>query len=238
MAAGGRTAIMTMGESFSLPAVAASPHAVDRAICADLVRAMLHAPMQAGTVLRKGQDTVDTDLRVCHQVLLPASPLSHGLAAAMRAAAASFSGGASAGWGMDGPLYSRYPLGGMFRTHTDSSDDQRDPACVRQRRLSIVCFLNDWQEHEGVPGCEGGALVVYEPAGNRLAPRIFLPQAGTIVVFDPGLMHEVRPVLRGERFSAIAWLYSTEENEHETSGIPQQSPGLQDHGRPGAPLSP
>lgn len=194
--------------------IMASHRVVERVLCAKALCEIQNAPAQLGTVLRKGVDAVDEELRLCHQALIIGSPVTREIEAAMRLAAEEVTAGASTGWQLDGPLYNRYPVGGMFRTHTDASDDWRDSPHVRNRRLTIVCFLNDCSPDNGLPTCDGGALVVYERRGGAYQAQTFLPQAGTIVMFDAGLMHEVRPVIRGERFSAVAWLYSIEEEQH------------------------
>ena len=198
----------------SSSSIVANHYAVERALCAQVVQQMLSAPIQPGTVLRKGIETVDEELRLCHQAVIFGSPSTREFEAAIRLVAAKVATGMSVNWRLDGPLYNRYPVGGMFRAHTDTSNNQLDPPSVRNRLLTIACFLNDGCSDNGLPTCDGGALVVYERRGRSVQAQTFLPQAGTIIVFDAGMMHEVRPVLHGERFSAVAWLYSIEENHH------------------------
>ena len=201
---------MTIDTSQLALATTVAHEAVPRGLCVLAVGQILRAPARPGTVLRRGVDTVDAEVRLCHQVDIAASIATRAVEAAMLAAATTASRGASVDWCLDGALYNRYPVSGMFRTHTDTSEDPRDPPCVRNRRLTLVCFLNDSVD-DGVPSCEGGALVIYERREGLTQALTVRPQAGTIVAFDAGFMHEVRPVLRGERFSAVAWLYSNEE---------------------------
>src|SRR5215207_3109789 len=126
----------------SLP-ISVRQNAVPRALCAQAVRQILSEPPQPGTVLRKGVDSVDEEVRLCNQVEIAQSPATRAIESAMLVTATGASAGASSAWQLDGPLYNRYPVSGMFRTHTDISDDPRDPPCVRNRRLSLVCLLND-----------------------------------------------------------------------------------------------
>lgn len=188
--------------------------AVSPSVCKAVALSMLQSPSRPGTVLRKGVDTVDSELRVCQQVVLPPSEATALIEQAFLAAGLRCSHGKGSEWLLDGPLYNRYPVSGMFRSHTDTSTDPSDPPCVRNRRLTLVCFLNDDSADPDVPRCEGGALVVYVRGHGGLEARLFRPEGGTVVAFDAALMHEVRPVIRGERLTAVGWLYSREELQH------------------------
>ncbi len=171
-----------------------------RADCRKVIEAMAGVAPVAGAVLRAGRDEVDARLRVCAEHVLTPE-----LAALVGDAMRSAIGPQHAGLALDGPKFVSYGPGQFFRAHRDRSDDPSDPAVVRGRRLTLVCLLNDGDDGDGLPAFDGGALVVYDPR-----PANVKPKAGTVVAFDADLMHEVRPVRGGIRYSAIAWLFEQE----------------------------
>ncbi len=177
--------------------------AVPRAACNATLQAIEGAGAVAGRVLRRGQEQHDAAMRACTE-----HRLAHADAAtvtqAMRAvgaAALTAAGGARARF--DGPLFCRYRQGGHFRAHRDRSPDPFDAATVRSRRISLVCLLNDADDTAGAPAFDGGMLVLYPEFVPVNAPL----RAGSIIAFSSDLLHEVRPVRRGTRYSAVAWLY-------------------------------
>lgn len=166
------------------------------------------APKTHGTVLRSGADLQDPEMRLCSVAHVEHTPLPALLQSAFMATAREVAGDVVDQLVFDGPMFVSYPAGGMFRAHRDVSEDPADPEFVRNRKFTMVCFLNDHRRSDHYPSCEGGALVVYRPAPDgAFHPVSYLPEAGQIVVFDSTLLHEVRPVLRGERVTAVAWLY-------------------------------
>jgi predicted 2-oxoglutarate/Fe(II)-dependent dioxygenase YbiX len=163
---------------------------------------MTTADAVPGGVLRVDSDTVDERVRRCteHDV----SPVEATLVvAAMRAATPD-----NDDLRLDGPKFCRYLPGGFFRAHRDRSDEPSHPAAVRQRQLSLICLLNDAEPADGLPVFDGGSLVfhVQRPDG-RVEPVNLNPPAGSVIVFDSDLMHEVRPVRAGVRHTAVAWLH-------------------------------
>jgi predicted 2-oxoglutarate/Fe(II)-dependent dioxygenase YbiX len=100
-------------------------------------------------------------------------------------------------------------MGSFFRPHRDNSDSVLDPGYVQARQLSVVCFLNDGDPSTGLPVFDGGTLVVYvTKLDGLLEPVVIRPTAGSVVVFQADLLHEVRPVKSGCRYSAIGWIHS------------------------------
>jgi PKHD-type hydroxylase len=62
-----------------------------------------------------------------------------------------------------------------------------------QRKISASLFLNDESEYEG------GDLVI-------LNETIKTKKQGTIIVFPSFMAHQVMPVTRGVRYSAVCWM--------------------------------
>ncbi|MGA5552399.1 2OG-Fe(II) oxygenase [Streptomyces pseudogriseolus] len=113
---------------------------------------------------------------------------------------------------LDGPKLCSYSARDFFRAHRDRSEDPLDPAAVRNRRLSIVCLLNDVTLREGLPSFDGGALVLHLPRPDgSVSPQNVRLEAGSIVTFRSELLHEVRPVRAGVRYCAVGWLYDLDE---------------------------
>ena len=81
-----------------------------------------------------------------------------------------------------------YPIGGKFMRHVDE-----DPALYEPVRNSISFLIyltpSDWTANDG------GALCLFD-GGDGCAPRQVLPTAGTLVIYDSTIEHEVLPTER------------------------------------------
>lgn len=88
-----------------------------------------------------------------------------------------------------GLRFLRYTLGGRYRTHVDAGS-----ASTLSRVVSVVVFLND--------DFDGGELV-FPQQQLRVSPQL-----GRVVLFPSSFLfpHEVTPVIRGTRYSAVGWL--------------------------------
>ena len=171
----------------------------------------------AGTVLRHGSDQRDPRLRVCSEHRVDARQAA-GVVTALRDVAEEVLVGARPRGraALDGPKFCRYAPGEFFRAHRDRSDDPLDPVIVRARVLSLVCLLNDADPSGGLPAFDGGALVIHVPwSDGSVTPANVPPAAGSIVAFPADLLHEVRPVRSGVRYSAIAWVYHADGLEKD-----------------------
>ncbi|MEU6666028.1 2OG-Fe(II) oxygenase [Streptomyces sp. NPDC046727] len=189
--------------------------------CRGVVEAMARSATVAGPVLRRSCDMVDARVRSCAEHQAGPDEVRPVLAA-MRAVAGQAVGGT--GWprmALDGPKLCSYSARGFFRAHRDRSEDPLDPAVVRNRRLSLVCLLNDVAPRDGLPSFDGGALVVYLPRPDgSVSPHTVRLDAGSIVTFRSDLLHEVRPVRAGVRYSAVGWLYDLDDTDEEDGRCP------------------
>lgn len=177
----------------------------------------MDAPAVNGPVLRSSRDAVDPRLRSCLEHALTAE-LATPVAAAMREVAGRVGGAPRPGEvRLDGPKFCSYSPGQYFRAHRDRSLDPLDPAAVRNRRLTMVCLLNDADPSDGLPIFDGGALVLHMPhRSGQIRPVNIPPRTGSIVAFPADLLHEVRPVRSGIRYSAISWLFTVSETEESS----------------------
>ena len=90
--------------------------------------------------------------------------------------------------------YAVYPQGTFYKRHIDTfqNDDRR--------KLSMVCYLND----ESWSLSYGGELVLYPEGKEQVAIH---PLPGRVVIFESQILeHEVKEVLRSERYSITGWL--------------------------------
>ncbi|HEY9839656.1 MAG: 2OG-Fe(II) oxygenase [Candidatus Sericytochromatia bacterium] len=100
------------------------------------------------------------------------------------------------------PQFLKYGPGDFF----SAQRDRIDAPVYRERRLSLVLFLND---HESQPGFAGGRLslfVKHPQDPEKLMGVPIPPAAGLLMAFDSRLLHEVTPVTAGERFTMVTWL--------------------------------
>jgi predicted 2-oxoglutarate/Fe(II)-dependent dioxygenase YbiX len=96
------------------------------------------------------------------------------------------------------PSFLTYREGHHVPPHPDTRPEAED-RIVRDRKVTMVTFLNDTYE--------GGELVLYGLLGPG-TERHGLPvqsKPGTMVAFRTHVLHEVRPVTRGERQTVVSW---------------------------------
>ena len=106
------------------------------------------------------------------------------------------------------PQFLRYQVGDFFVRHQDGNTEQLEFDHLRVRRVSIVVFLNN-SSHETAEGtfC-GGSLNFYEKTAVAPSPQVALSikgETGLLIAFSADEIHEVTPVLHGERFTIISW---------------------------------
>ena len=90
--------------------------------------------------------------------------------------------------------YAHYPVGGYYQKHRDTFH------ATNRRRISSVFYMNfDWTP------ANGGQLRLFIPQGSDDATVDVLPTAGTLVIFDSHMQHEVLPT-QAMRHSLAGWL--------------------------------
>jgi SM-20-related protein len=109
--------------------------------------------------------------------------------------------------GCQKPQFLVYREGDFFGAHHDTSTEEDAADFVRERRISVVLFVNG-QSDDPRPGMfGGGALTFY---GLMDDARVGLPVdagAGLAVAFPSERLHAVSPVLHGERFTVVTWFH-------------------------------
>ena len=90
--------------------------------------------------------------------------------------------------------YAQYPAGGYYKRHRDVFQG------TNRRRISSVFYMN-----VGWTPADGGQLRLFIPQGPGHATVDILPAAGTLVMFDSQMEHEVLPT-QAVRHSLAGWL--------------------------------
>jgi predicted 2-oxoglutarate/Fe(II)-dependent dioxygenase YbiX len=89
------------------------------------------------------------------------------------------------------PQFLRYRPGDYFGRHMD-----RDRDGGNRREVSLIAFLNS--------DFEGGGLRF--GGFDGAVPLRLPPVPGLLLLFRSDWIHEVEPVIRGERFTIVSWL--------------------------------
>jgi PKHD-type hydroxylase len=85
----------------------------------------------------------------------------------------------------------KYVVGGHYKYHKDAEFPSNKKI---DRKLSAVLFLSDPNDYEG-------GLFEIEELNNQIDK----PTQGSIIVFPSCIRHRVTPIIKGERYSAVAW---------------------------------
>lgn len=106
------------------------------------------------------------------------------------------------------PQFLHYREGDFFVRHQDGNTEQLEFDHLKIRRISTVVFLNGYSEEVTLESFAGGELNFFDQDHESgTEPLLFSlkGEAGLLVAFTADTIHEVRPVVRGERFTIISW---------------------------------
>jgi SM-20-related protein len=98
-----------------------------------------------------------------------------------------------------------YREGDFFGAHHDTTADEHAADFVRERRISVVLFVNGTTAEPAPGSFGGGALTFYNLMGDA---KVGLPvdaEPGLAVAFPAETLHGVTPVTHGERFTVVTW---------------------------------
>lgn len=101
-----------------------------------------------------------------------------------------------------------YTEGDYFRQHVDRVSDERAPHEIRDRKVSVVVFLNAGSEQPAEGAFGGGKLTFYGLLDNSPFATFGFPlepETGLFIAFPPTLPHEVTPVTHGVRYVLVTW---------------------------------
>lgn len=97
-----------------------------------------------------------------------------------------------------------YKKGHFFALHQDAFDDC-DTVAGSKRKVTAILYLNSSSKYNE-EGFNGGELLVY--GLNEKFPNSGFPifaKKGRLVLFPSRLLHEVKPILSGVRYSVVCW---------------------------------
>lgn len=95
-------------------------------------------------------------------------------------------------------MFSRYVPGQRYGLHADAATMTDEHGWPLRTDLSFTVFLSDPAAYEG------GALRLL----GRDGERSFRPDAGSVVLYSTGQLHEVTPVTDGVRLACVGWVQS------------------------------
>jgi predicted 2-oxoglutarate/Fe(II)-dependent dioxygenase YbiX len=109
-----------------------------------------------------------------------------------------------------GPNFLRYDVGGLYVPHRDVTP--HSPIQIRDRKVSIVIFLNGSKTSSADDDAYGGGdLVFYGLLDGPEWEGCGFPtksSPGLLLAYPSHVMHEVKPVTSGQRFTIVAWFKS------------------------------
>ena len=112
--------------------------------------------------------------------------------------------------GCEKPQFLVYNEGDFFRPHQDGDENASKPEYITKRQVSVVMFLNDADQESGPESYGGGALTFYglidDPPWKQCAFPL-MSELGLLIAFRSNIVHEVRPVTRGERYTITSWFF-------------------------------
>ena len=110
--------------------------------------------------------------------------------------------------GFEPPTFLVYRPGDFHQAHHDAEPDAAEE--IARRKVSVVVFLNDQSEEPEEGSYGGGSLVLgglVPGFGDETRGTPVALSAGSIVGFRSDVLHEVKPVTHGERFTIVSWFY-------------------------------
>jgi SM-20-related protein len=102
-----------------------------------------------------------------------------------------------------------YREGDFFGAHHDTSEDEDAADFVRERRISVILFVNGASDEPAPDSFGGGALTFYGLMGDG-GQSVGLPvdaEPGLAVAFPSETLHGVSPVTHGQRFTVVTWFH-------------------------------
>jgi SM-20-related protein len=107
--------------------------------------------------------------------------------------------------GLQRAQFLRYQRGDFFRPHQDLSSHPTHGVTLRSRRISTVLFLNRQSRLPEDEAYCGGELRLFKVDDHPDPVCCVTGEPGLLVAFASEVLHEVRPVTHGERYTVVSW---------------------------------
>ena len=113
--------------------------------------------------------------------------------------------------GCQKPQFLVYKEGDFFQPHQDNSSELTSSRYLQERQMSMVIFLNRQVEVPEPDAYCGGSLALYGVIDDD--PRWqtwgfpLVSQTGLLIAFRSDVLHEVKPVTYGERYTIVSWFF-------------------------------
>ena len=206
---------MPSSEFFAQYGLLAVKDIFDRDFCSRIcseIQAESHIPGAAlrGAVLKHGTKdrVVDEEIRRTKMFIL-ASPnaarVREKLIELMPQVAKHFSIELS---GCQTVKFAVYRTGDFFKLHVDTVDSENVSQEVKERKVSVVIFLNQETTVPQENSYCGGQLTFHGLMKDSVFGNLGLPlssKPGLFIAFSPKIQHEVTPITNGERYVIITW---------------------------------
>jgi predicted 2-oxoglutarate/Fe(II)-dependent dioxygenase YbiX len=123
------------------------------------------------------------------------------------------------------PQFLAYKVGDFFKPHVDSSTSSDDHGYRKQRRVSVVLFINgesfDTDRDRKHNYC-GGSLILYglidRPEWKDYGFNVQGKQ-GLLIAFAANTYHEVKPVIEGLRYTVVTWFFDRKSEKLDPKTI-------------------
>jgi len=112
--------------------------------------------------------------------------------------------------GFEKPQFLVYREGCFYTQHQDSSDNPEALEYFKERKVSVVIFLNGESDEPAEQFYGDGQLTFYGLMEDPLWKRCGLPlvgEEGLMVAFRSDVVHEVKAVTHGVRYSIVTWFF-------------------------------
>ncbi len=108
------------------------------------------------------------------------------------------------------PQFLTYQEGDFFEVHNDGVTGAQAPGYLRERKVSVVIFLNGQAQQPADGTYCGGALTFYGLIDDPRWLTYGFPlysEPGLLIAFRSETLHQVLPVTFGKRYSIVCWLF-------------------------------
>jgi SM-20-related protein len=110
--------------------------------------------------------------------------------------------------GCQPPQFLTYQEGDFYQVHRDGTDSA--PRDLRERKVSVVIFLNGQAQQPADDTYCGGSLTFYGLIDDPRWLAYGFPlnsEPGLLIAYRSETMHQVLPVTYGTRYSIVSWLF-------------------------------